>query len=51
MMDEHITVKELIKQLQEMPQDALVYSEGCDCVGPATGAAYDDSDNSVIIER
>ena len=33
-----ITVKELIEQLQAMPPDAFVHTEGCDCVGPCSGA-------------
>lgn len=33
-----MTVKELIKLLQKVPnQDAIIYSEGCDCTGFAHG--------------
>ena len=30
-----LLVSELIKQLKLVPQDAIVHTEGCDCVGPA----------------
>ncbi len=30
-----LTVKELIEILKEFPQDAIVYSEGCDCTEEA----------------
>lgn len=29
------TVAQLIEDLKNVPQDALVLTEGCDCVGPA----------------
>jgi len=32
-MTKQLTVAELITELQKMPQDALVSSEGCDCWG------------------
>lgn len=32
-----ITVRDLIARLQGCPQDAIVWLEGCDCVGEATG--------------
>lgn len=35
-----ITVAELIKQLQQLPQDLPVQAEGCDCYGEAKGARY-----------
>lgn len=47
---EVITVAELIEQLQKLPPDAMVYAEGCDCVGPATGAEL-QSDGDVWIRR
>jgi hypothetical protein len=47
---DRLTVKELIKQLQEMPQDAEVYTEGCDCYGDAAGVMQ-NADNSVLITR
>jgi hypothetical protein len=34
-----ITVRELIAQLSALPPDAYVLTEGCDCVGPASGAS------------
>lgn len=35
-----IKVADLIAQLQELPQDAYVLTEGCDCNGPCEGATY-----------
>ena len=35
-----ITVAKLIEQLQALPQDAFVLTEGCDCDGPCSGAIY-----------
>jgi len=46
-----LTVKELIELLQKMPQDALVWHEGCDCFGKADGVVYRESRNSVLITR
>ena len=37
-----ITVRELIAQLETMPPDAFVHTEGCDCVGPCSGARMAD---------
>ena len=37
-MAKPITVAELIAQLQALPQDAYVHTEGCDCSGPCSGA-------------
>jgi len=45
-----ITVAELIEQLQALPQDAVVLSEGCDCDGEAKGATL-QSPGVVIVER
>ncbi len=36
-----MTVAELIAQLSELPQDAPVATEGCDCYGPCSGAEVD----------
>ncbi len=33
-----MTVAELIAELAELPQDACVETEGCDCIGPCSGA-------------
>ena len=46
-----LTVEELIKLLETMPKDALVWSEGCDCYGAVASAEYDESDNSITIGR
>jgi len=46
-----LTVAELIEKLKEVPQDALVWHEGCDCYGAADRVEYDQSDNSIIIGR
>jgi hypothetical protein len=48
--DHHVTVAEMIAILQRLPQDALVYSEGCDCTGKANGAEF-DGENCVEITR
>lgn len=40
--DKQLTVAELIRLLQGMPQEALVWTEGCDCEGEANGVYYDD---------
>jgi hypothetical protein len=37
MRDTPITVRELIKLLQEIDGDTVVHTEGCDCVGPCDG--------------
>jgi hypothetical protein len=34
----HVTVRQLIEQLQKFPEDAAVLVEGCDCIGPCSGA-------------
>ena len=47
---EILTVAELIVALQAMPQDALVYHEGCDCIGDANGVCL-ESDGTVLITR
>lgn len=46
-----MTVEALIKELQQCPQDALVYTEGCDCEGGASDVEIDESDNSILIGR
>lgn len=48
--DVTLTVAELIEALKAMPQDALVYHEGCDCYGNAS-AVHLESDGTVLIER
>lgn len=46
-----ITVAELVEKLQQIPRDALVWHEGCDCYGAASTVTYDKDDNSVMIGR
>ena len=43
-----ITVAELIKQLQALPQDSIVFSEGCDCVDKAGGAKVYDVGEVIV---
>ena len=45
-----LTVKELIKALKTMPQNATVQMEGCDCWGEA-GLVSLENENSVLISR
>ena len=50
-----VTVRELIAQLEALPPDAFVHTEGCDCVGPCSGArmAYPSSEyaGTVVLTR
>lgn len=46
-----LTVAELIELLKAMPQDALVFHEGCDCYGEANGVVFDETDKTVLITR
>lgn len=46
-----ITVGELAALLKDLPQDALVWHEGCDCFGAANGVEYNAKDNTVMIGR
>ena len=45
------TVGELIKKLQEFDENALVYTEGCDCIGNAVDVTLESDGKSVLIER
>lgn len=45
-----ITVAELLVELQKLPPDAYVFTEGCDCTGPCSGAALDSAGN-VTLQR
>lgn len=45
-----LTVKELIERLQRMPQEAEVYTEGCDCFGDAVDVKL-GTDGNVTIMR
>ena len=50
-------VKELIRKLKKMPQDAEVVTEGCDCVGDTAEVVMyrdwhsDSNSTDVIITR
>lgn len=46
---EQLTVARLIKILQALEPDKLVFSEGCDCIGEAVGVFADG--NIVVISR
>lgn len=39
--DQSLTVAQLIAELQKMPPDALVHTEGCDCNGEAASVILD----------
>ncbi len=47
---QQLTVAQLIALLKEMPQDALVIHEGCDCIGIADSVELDE-DGDVCITR
>lgn len=47
----HITVAELVTKLLELPQDAMVWHEGCDCLGAASTVEYDAEQHIVLIGR
>lgn len=36
-----VTVADLVTVLQQMPQDAKVWADGCDCCNPVVGATVD----------
>lgn len=40
--DNQLTVKQLIEILSKLPQDAIVWTEGCDCYGIASDALIQD---------
>lgn len=40
-LNKHMTVGELVEMLKALPQDVLVYTEGCDCYGPSDGIRYE----------
>lgn len=45
-----LTVAELIALLQQMPQEAEVWHQGCDCTGAANGV-HMELDDTVLISR
>ena len=51
--EKSITVGELVTMLNELPQDAPVKLEGCDCYGDASGAYVEivESEAKVFITR
>ena len=49
--DNQLTVAELIEKLIEMPKNALVDIEGCDCYGEACSVSCNKKLNTVSIER
>lgn len=51
MVSKPLTTKELIAELQKWPEDAFVWTEGCDCYGEAGGVEYHKEDNTVLITR
>lgn len=48
-----IRVSDLIAALQKLPQDAFVFTEGCDCYGPCSGVTFptDQAPHTVILKR
>lgn len=46
-----LTVGALKELLKQYPDETLVHTEGCDCVGPASGVDLDPVDNSIVITR
>lgn len=51
LVERQITVGELIAFLQRYPLDAVVNTEGCDCVGACNGVYSYKSNNEVTISR
>ena len=51
MSQKQITAAELRELLEDIPDDALVETEGCDCIGEANGVEYDEESNTVLIRR
>lgn len=51
MAQQQMTVEQLINELSKLPPDAVVFTEGCDCIGEAISVSYDSSDNSIMIHR
>lgn len=46
-----ITVAQLRALLAPLPDDAGVWSDGCDCTGEACGVQFNETDNAVTIVR
>ena len=47
-MADQLTVAELIARLRRLPQEAMVETEGCDCVGAATDVSLDGQTVTII---
>lgn len=50
MPDKTLTVQELIELLKNFDPNTLVYTEGCDCIGCASGVKL-EADGSILILR
>ena len=50
-LDGHLTVADVLRLLEKMPKDALVFSDGCDCIGETMDVDYHASDNTVLMSR
>lgn len=50
-LDELLTVGKLKELIKDVPDDYLVLSDGCDCIGAADNATADDSDHTLFISR
>jgi len=48
--EKQLTVRELTLLLYKCNQEALVYTDGCDCTGHANGVSFDER-SSVYITR
>lgn len=46
-----MTVGQLREKLSTVPDDYVIYSEGCDCLGPSDDIEVHDDDRSVTINR
>lgn len=49
--EKQLTVFELIDLLMDQPPDAVVWHEGCDCLGAADRVEYEEGIHAVIIGR
>lgn len=52
--DRAVTVTELYRMLKEMKKingDAIVYLEGCDCIGKCNGVESRDNGKQVLLKR
>lgn len=46
-----MTTKELIEALQKMPPNAIIETEGCDCMGDCNSVSFDAKYNKVVLWR